>query len=65
MNEVMKILTVFATIFMPLTFITGLYGMNFKHMPELNTEWGYFTVLGLMFLLTVGSLLYMKKKKWI
>jgi len=65
MNEVMKILTVFATIFMPLTFITGLYGMNFQNMPELTTKWGYFTVLGLMLLLTIGSLFYMKRKKWI
>ncbi len=65
MNEVMKVLTIIATIFIPLTFIAGLYGMNFKYMPELEWTWGYFIVLGVMFI--VGSLMviYFSKKKWL
>ncbi len=64
-NEVMKVLTVVATIFIPLTFIVGLYGMNFKFMPELNSEWGYPGVLLLMLLVAGGMLLYFHRKKWI
>ena len=64
MNEVMKILTMFAAIFIPLTFIAGIYGMNFKFMPELEWHWGYFTVLGVMAMLLVGMILYFKKKHW-
>jgi len=64
MNEIMKVLTIIATIFIPLTFIAGVYGMNFKYMPELEWRWGYFAVLFFMFL--VGSLMgyYFKIKKW-
>jgi len=65
MNEVMKVLTIIATIFIPLTFITGLYGMNFKNMPELYWPWAYFAVLGLMGLITIGLFIYFKKKKWL
>ena len=64
MNEVMKLLTVITTIFIPLSFIAGIYGMNFQHMPELTWSWGYYGVLGLMgaiFLLMIG---YFKYKKW-
>ncbi len=64
-NEVMKVLTVVATIFIPLTFIVGLYGMNFRNMPELNSEWGYPGVLLLMTLVAGGMLLYFHRKKWI
>ena len=56
MNEIMKVLTVIATIFMPLTFIVGLYGMNFKNMPELEWRWGYPAVLFLMALLLLVML---------
>jgi magnesium transporter len=64
-NEVMKVLTVVATIFIPLTFIVGLYGMNFKYMPELDTPWGYPAILILMLGVAIGMLLYFHKKKWI
>jgi magnesium transporter len=65
MNEVMKVLTVIATIFMPLTFIAGVYGMNFKHMPELEWSWGYPTVLLLMATVAINMLFYFRRKKWI
>lgn len=64
MNEVMKTLTIFAAVFIPLTFIAGVYGMNFKFMPELNWKWGYFTVLGLMATVGISLLVYFKRKKW-
>jgi len=64
-NEVMKVLTVVATIFIPLTFIVGLYGMNFKYMPELDTQWGYPSILILMTVVAGGMLLYFHRKKWI
>ena len=64
MNEVMKILTMIATLFIPLTFIVGLYGMNFKFMPELDWRLGYPFVWVIMITLTVVMMLYFKKKKW-
>ena len=64
MNEVMKVLTFIATLFIPLTFIAGLYGMNFRYMPELEWRLGYFLVLGLMAVLAGGMLWYFKKKNW-
>ncbi len=64
LNEVMKVLTIISTIFIPLTFIAGLYGMNFKYMPELYVEWGYPVVLISMGLITMGMIYYFKKKKW-
>ncbi|MFH1069080.1 MAG: magnesium/cobalt transporter CorA [Candidatus Glassbacteria bacterium] len=65
MNTVMKMLTVIATIFIPLTFIVGIYGMNFEHMPELHWHWGYPTVLGLMAAMTLSMLIYFRRKYWI
>lgn len=65
MNAVIKVLTIIATIFMPLTFIVGLYGMNFKYMPELEWHWGYPAVLLLMVLVTLGMLLFFRRKKWL
>lgn len=64
MNEVMKVLTIFAAIFIPLTFVAGIYGMNFKYMPELEWHWGYFMVLGLMAVIAGTLLIFFKKKKW-
>lgn len=64
LNEVMKVLTIIATIFMPLTFIAGIYGMNFKYMPELDMRWGYFGVLGVMLAIALLMLRYFKKKNW-
>jgi magnesium transporter len=65
MNGIMKVLTIIATIFMPLTFIAGLYGMNFRHMPELEWTWGYPAVLLLMVAVTAGMLLFFRRKKWL
>jgi len=65
MNEVMKVLTIIATIFMPLTFIAGLYGMNFKYIPELEWYWGYFAVLFVMVIIGFGMVLYFRNKKWL
>ncbi len=65
MNEVMKVLTIMASIFIPLTFIAGIYGMNFDHMPELHYEYGYYVVLGVMILLFIGMIIYFRRKHWI
>jgi magnesium transporter len=64
MNAVMKVLTIIATIFIPLTFIVGVYGMNFKHMPELDYKWGYASVWVVMILTFIGMLFYFKHKRW-
>lgn len=64
-NEVMKVLTVVATIFIPLTFIVGLYGMNFKYMPELQSPWGYPAILVFMLTVAIGMLVYFHHRKWI
>ena len=64
-NNIMTILTVVTTIFMPLTLITGWYGMNFRYMPELETQWGYPLVFGVCILIITGSLIFFKKKKWL
>jgi magnesium transporter len=64
-NRVMKTLTIFSAIFLPLTFIAGVYGMNFEYMPELGWKWGYPAVLILMVGLSVGAILYMRQKKWL
>ncbi|MFC2109397.1 magnesium/cobalt transporter CorA [Bacteroidota bacterium] len=65
MNEVMKVLTIIATIFIPLTFIAGIYGMNFKNIPELEHENGYFILWGVMLLVFSGMVYYFKRKKWL
>ncbi len=64
MNEIMKILAIISTIFMPLSFIVGLYGMNFEYMPELKWHYGYYITLGLMASLVILMIFYFKKKKW-
>jgi len=65
MNEVMKVLTIIATIFIPLTFLAGVYGMNFKYMPELEWRWGYFVAWGIMIGVFVSLMFYFKRKKWL
>ena len=64
MNEVMKVLTIIATIFIPLTFIAGIYGMNFEYMPELKWKYGYAGVWGLMLATLVAMVIYFRRKKW-
>jgi magnesium transporter len=64
LNEIMKVLTIISTIFIPLTFLAGLYGMNFKYMPEIPWVYGYPMVLTMMFLVAVSMLVYFKRKKW-
>jgi len=65
MNQVMKVLTIITTIFMPLTFLAGIYGMNFAYMPELAWRWGYFAVLGIMLTTGLGMLILFRRMKWI
>ncbi len=65
LNEVMKVLTIIGTIFIPLTFVTSLYGMNFRFMPELQWKYGYFATLGIMTVVTIFMLFYFKRKKWL
>jgi magnesium transporter len=64
-NDVVKVLTIISTIFMPLTFIAGVYGMNFDFMPELRWKYSYFVVLGIMLLSALAMLMWFRKKKWI
>jgi magnesium transporter len=65
MNGIMKVLTTITTIFMPLTVITGIYGMNFEHLPELKWRYGYFAVLGIMAVVAISLLTYFKRKRWL
>lgn len=65
MNAVMKVLTIIATIFIPLTFVAGIYGMNFKYMPELEWKWGYAAALTVMVVVAVLMLIYFRRKKWL
>jgi magnesium transporter len=65
MNSVMKVLTIIATIFIPLTFVAGIYGMNFKYMPELEWKWGYFAVWTVMVIMVTCMLVFFRKKKWL
>lgn len=64
LNDIMALLTVFSVIFIPLTFIVGVYGMNFDNMPELHLRHGYFIVWGVMMLISIGMLWYFRRKKW-
>ena len=63
-NERMKVLTIVSSIFIPLTFLAGVYGMNFRYMPELNWHYGYFIVLSIMLIITIVCIWYFKKKRW-
>lgn len=65
MNEIMKVLTVVSSIFIPLTFIVGVYGMNFKYMPELEYPYGYYTVVGAMFVIAITLLIIFIKRGWL
>jgi magnesium transporter len=64
MNEVMKVLTIMSSIFIPVTFIAGVYGMNFDYMPELKSPMGYAVVWGIMLVIMIGQVIYFRKKKW-
>ncbi|MBI9053274.1 MAG: magnesium/cobalt transporter CorA [Bacteroidales bacterium] len=64
-NDVMKVLTIFASIFIPLTFIAGIYGTNFDYIPELHFKYGYFAMWGAMIIVTIGMLFYFNRKKWL
>jgi magnesium transporter len=64
-NEIMRVLTVISSVFIPLTFIAGVYGMNFAHMPELAKPWGYPACLLLMFCIAIGQIIYFKKRHWL
>jgi magnesium transporter len=64
-NDVVKVLTIFSVFFMPLTFISSIYGMNFRYMPELETKWGYPIVVIIMMLVTVAIFLWFRRKKWL
>jgi magnesium transporter len=65
LNEVMKTLTIIATIMMPLTLVASIYGMNFKHMPELNSKFGYPVVITIMAIITISMLAFFKRRNWL
>jgi len=65
LNEVMKLLTIISTVFIPLSFIAGVYGMNFDHMPELHWRYGYFVALGAMVSVSLGLLYYFRRRRWL
>jgi magnesium transporter len=65
MNKIMKVLTIISTIFIPLTFIVGIYGMNFAYMPELGSPYGYPVVIGVMVIIAAGMLIFFKRRGWI
>jgi magnesium transporter len=64
-NEIMKVLTLFSSIFLPLTFITGVFGMNFHNIPELDWHYGFQATIALMVLMGAGMFVYFKRKKWL
>jgi magnesium transporter len=64
LNEVMKVLTIITTIFIPLSFIAGIYGMNFKFMPEIEWKYGYPVILAVMLFIGLTMVIYFKRKKW-
>jgi len=61
----MKVLTIMASIFIPLTFMAGIYGMNFEYIPELQFKYGYFVLWAAMILVFIGMIYYFKRKKWL
>ncbi len=65
MNEIMKVLTIVSSIFIPLTFVAGVYGMNFHNMPELRLKYGYYMILGLMIMVFIGMIMFFKRKRWL
>ncbi|WP_333925207.1 CorA family divalent cation transporter [Aquimarina algiphila] len=65
MNGIMKVLTIISTIFIPLTFIVGVYEMNFEYIPELKWKYSYYVLWGIMFLLFLALLIFFRKKKWL
>jgi magnesium transporter len=65
MNQVMKLLTVMSSIFIPLTFLAGIYGMNFEYMPELHMLWAYPVLLVVMLLIAISLLVFFRRKEWI
>ena len=65
MNEVMKVLTIIATIFIPMTFVAGIYGMNFDHMPELHWRWGYAAIWAIVVGIAIAMIMFFKRKEWI
>ena len=65
MNKVMQVLTVITTIFVPLSFLAGLYGMNFDHMPELHWRYGYFGLLAVMFIVMMSLLFWFRRNRWL
>jgi magnesium transporter len=65
MNSIMKVLTLISTIFIPMTFIAGIYGMNFAYMPELSLRWGYFAAWGVMITIAVIMIIFFRRKKWL
>jgi len=65
MNAVMKVLTIIATTFIPLTFVAGIYGMNFKYMPELEWKWGYLAVWIVVVIIGICMLIFVRRKKWL
>ncbi|MBL7006290.1 MAG: magnesium and cobalt transport protein CorA, partial [Spirochaetia bacterium] len=64
LNDIMKVLTIFSALFIPLTFIAGVYGTNFNYIPELGYRYSYFIMLGVMAVLAIGMLIFFWKKKW-
>ncbi|MBU2913243.1 CorA family divalent cation transporter [Reichenbachiella agariperforans] len=65
LNEIMRLLTIYSVIFIPLTFMVGVYGMNFKYFPELNYRYAYPVFWGVMIMLSVTMIVYFKRKKWL
>jgi magnesium transporter len=65
LNDILKFLTIFSVIFIPLTFIAGIYGTNFDFLPELHYRYSYFIMLGVMVLIALAMILYFKRKKWL
>jgi magnesium transporter len=65
LNRVMQILTIITVIFVPLTFLAGIYGMNFENMPELSTRTGYFVIISVMLIIAVMQLIYFRRKRWL